>query len=427
MATQAQQPQAVPVTMMAGAGNLPDGALFGLPGVTIYSEQKENNSPTVTTPQAGAQTTALFASNFKQTDVVYAWRMLVNLTMGAAPTGTGLALSPHFPYNIIGPMALNIQNQFDTTSVFTGYDMALFQMLRPQKQNAVPMNFNDQMNAVAFDAYNDPGNFVTSNAYTTASTTITFDLDLLPGIQFDLYYDLEENGMLLSSKAQGIRTFVSPQMMAGTNRIIQPRVQFDQLSGLSTAGNDTATYPYTVTSGAATFTTPLITLNFRRKLTYQPQSTKDAPLLWNWQYSRQVVRNTIGAVGQITIPLPLVGQILGFWIRFQDPGQAQATQNIPLSTNVTELDVQIGSGLFKYQDTPEDMQIRFWRQHGVRPPTGVAVWDMATLDDGRISNKDAINTLTTSGCQIVVTFSVTPSSSAYYVLGVEALRYVALQ
>jgi len=57
----------------------------------------------------------------------------------------------------------------------------------------------------------------------------------------------------------------------------------------------------------------------------------------------------------------------------------------------------------------------------------VLAWDMATTDDGRISNKDAINTLTTSAPQVVLTFSVTPSASAYYVLGYEALRYVALQ
>jgi hypothetical protein len=427
MATQAQAPQAVPITMMAGNAGLPDGALFGLPGVTIYSEQKENNSPTATVPSATAQTTALFPANFKQTDIVYAWRMIVNVTFGAAPTGTGIAITPEFPYNFIGPMALNIQNQFDTISVFTGFDMALFQMIRPQKQTSWVANFNDQMNAVAFDAYNDAPNSITSSAYTVASTAINFDLDLLPGIQFDLYYDLEENGMLLSNKAQGIRTFVSPQMMAGTNRIIQPRVQFNQGGGLATAGNDTATYPYSTTAGAVTYTTPNINLIFRRKITYQPQSTKDAPLLWNWQYSRQCVRNTIGAVSSLTIPLPLVGQILAFFIRFQDPGNAQATQNIPLATNVSELDVQIGSGLFRFQDTVEDMQSRFWRQHGIRPPLGVAVWDMATTDDGRISNKDAINTLTTSGCQVVVTFSVVPTASAYYVLGYEALRYVALQ
>jgi len=174
-------------------------------------------------------------------------------------------------------------------------------------------------------------------------------------------------------------------------------------------------------------TTPSAQLDFRRKITYQPQSSKDAPLLWNWQYSRQTVRNTPGASSSWTIPLPLVGQILSFWISFRDPSQSNTSQVIDLNANVTELDVQIGSGLFRYQDTPEDMQLRFWRQHGTRPPKGVAVWDMALDEMGRITNANCINTLTTSAPQVTVTFSSTPGSSAYYILGYEALRYVALQ
>jgi len=425
MANAQQAPTSVPVGMMAGSAGIPDGALFGLPGVTIWSEQKENNSPTTTSGlTVGAQSSVNFPANFKQTDVVFAWRMIVSITMGAAPTGTGIALSPYFPYSFLGPLALNMQNQFDTLSYFSGMDAALFQAIRPQKQTSWAGNFNDQ-GLVATNAYSDQGNLITSGTYTTASTTINFDLDLLPGIWLDLYYDLEENGMLLNTKAQGIRTFVSPQMMAGTNRIIQPRVTWNQGGNLSTTGNDPTISPYTVTSGVVTYTTVTGTLNFRRKLSYQPQSSKDAPLLWNWQYSRQTVKNTIGAQSQVTIPLPLVGQILSFYVRLVDPG-AGTSGPIPLA-NVSEADVQIGSGLFKYQDTPEDMQSRFYRQHGVRLPAGVLAWDMATTDDGRISNKDAINTLTTSAPQVVLTFSVTPSASAYYVLGYEALRYVALQ
>lgn len=426
MATQQQAPTSQPVGMMAGNGGLPDGALFGLPGVTIWSEQKENNSPTSTNGlTVGSQAPVSFPANFKQTDVVFAWRMLVSISMGGAPTGTGIALSPYFPWNFLGPLALNMQNQFDTISYFSGYDAALFQMIRPQKQESWAANFNDLMTNAGVDSYNDAPNQITQSNYTTGSTAISFDIDLLPGIWFDLYYDLEENGMLLDYKAQGIRTFVTPQMMAGTNRIIQPRVTWNQGGTLSTTGNDPTLAPYTTTAGGVTYTTVNGTLNFRRKITYQPQSSKDAPLLWNWQYSRQCIRNTIGAQGQVTIPLPLVGQILAFYVRLVDPG-AGTPGNIPLA-NISECDVQIGSGLFRFQDTPEDMQSRFFRQHGIRPPQGCLVWDMATTDDGRVSNKDAINTLTTSAPQVTITFSVTPSASAYYVLGYEALRYVALQ
>lgn len=426
MATAQQMPQAVPVTMMSGSPNLPDGALFGLPGVTIYSEQKDNNSPTSTVLSGTAQTTAVFNANFKQTDVVYAWRMIVTITQSAVTGSVGSAQSPYFPYNFLGPIALNVQNQFDTISYFNGFDAALFQALRPQKQQAWTQNFMDQNNVQGFDTYStgisqvsapNPG----TAAFVFNSASIFFDIDLLPGIQFDLYYDLEENGMLLSSKAQGIRAFVSPQMMAGTNRIIQPRVTFNAAGSLTAADTSPVTYttlPTTYTATAA--------LNFRRKITYQPQSSKDAPLLWNWQYSRQTIRGSIGAVSQLTIPLPLVGQILMFYIRMWNPSQGAVGGVVPLA-NVSECDVQIGSGLFRYQDTPEDMQSRIWRQHGLQLPDGILAWDMATQDDGRISNKDAINTLTTSGCQVMITFTGAQSATSYYVLGYEALRYVALQ
>lgn len=428
MATAAQAPQAIPVTMMAGNSGLPDGALFGLPGVTIYSEQKENNSPTTTTLSGTAQTTAIFNANFKQTDVVYAWRMIVQINQTTITGNVGQALSPYFPYNFLGPIALNMQNQFDTISYFNGFDAILFDALRPQKQQAFVQNFGDQNLNQGYDNYS-PGTSQVSapnagshpSAFVYNSNPIFFDIDLLPGIQFDLYYDLEENGMLMSNKAQGLRTFVGPQMMAGTNRIIQPRVTFNAAGSLTAAD----TSPVTYTTLPTTYTANAV-LNFRRKITYQPQSSKDAPLLWNWQYSRQCVRGSIGAVASTTIPLPLVGQILMFYIRMWDPASGTVGAPIPL-TNISECDVQIGSGLFRFQDTPEDMQSRLFRQHGLQLPDGILAWDMATLDDGRISNKDAINTLTTSGCQVTITFTGTQSASSYYVLGYEALRYVALQ
>lgn len=426
MATQAQAPQAVPVTMMAGQANLPDGALFNLPGVTIYSEQKENNSPTATVLATGAQTTAIFSANFKQTDVVFAWRMIVNIAQSAVTGSAGSALSPYFPYNFLGPIALNMQNQFDTISYFNGFDAVLFQALRPQKQTAWVQNFGDQNNVQGFDTYSPGVSQVSAPnpgtaAFVFNSANIFFDVDLLPGINFDLYYDLEENGMLMSSKAQGIRAFVGPQMMAGTNRIIQPRVTYNAAGSLTAADTSPVTYttlPTTYTANA--------TLNFRRKISYQPQSTKDAPLLWNWQYSRQTIRGSIGAQAQLTIPLPLVGQILMFYVRLWNPSSGSFGAPIAL-TAITECDVQVGSGLFRYQDTPEDMQSRIWRQHGLQLPDGVLAWDMATGDDGRVSNKDVINTLTTSGCQVVITFTGAQSATSYYVLGYEALRYVALQ
>lgn len=432
MASTQQQvaPQPQPVTSLAANASMQDGALFGLPGVTIWSDQKENNSGVSNSLAIGSQTPINFPANFKQTDVVWAWRMQVIITQTTISGNAGQVLSPYFPYNFIGPMSLNVQNQFDTFFLFNGYDAILFQVIRPQRQTSWPQNFGDQ--SPAFDAYDNAtnaGNWqptrpgAGSAAFVYNSASVFFDIDLLPGIWFDLYYDLEENGQLYSNKAMGVRAFVSPLMMAGTNRVIQPRLTFNQTAGIATSATaDIAPVTYTTLPTTSTISAAV---NFRRTISYQPQSSKDAPLLFSWQYSRQCIRNTIGAQTQITISLPLVGQILSFYIRMWDPGTAPGA---PVSLNtVTEADVQIGSGLFRFQDTVEDNQSRFYRQHGIKMPDGVLVWDMATLPDGRISNRDAINTLTTSGCQVVITFNTAPSASAYYVLGYEALRYVALQ
>lgn len=417
MATQMQAPP-TPVTQMAGDGSIPDGSLYGLPGVTVFSEQVENNSGISTTLQNGAQTPAQFPSNFKQTDVVYGWRMRTVVTQ-TNTGGTFSALSTYFPYNFIANLALNVQNQFDTLSYLNGIDAAIFQALRPMQQNAWPANWVDQ-NTIA-NAYSGQTYQVTATNYTQDSSSVAFDLDLLPGIKFDRYYDLQENGQLIRQKAQGIKTFVSPLMMAGTNRIIQPRVTFSQI--YTTSGNgDIAPYEYTV----APTSTVSAALNFRRYISYQPQSSKDAPLLWNWQYSRQTIRGSLSGLSTVTIPLPLVGQILSFYVRMWDPSSGTFGAAIPVA-NVTECDVQIGSGLFRFQDTPEDNQVRLVRQHGIRMPEGVLAWDMARESDGTMTNANAINTLTTSGCQVTINFTGAQSSTAYYVLGYEALRYVALQ
>ena len=56
----------VPVQVLQGQpGSVPASSLFGLPGITQWSEQRENLDGTVTTLAQGSQVDAIFASNFK--------------------------------------------------------------------------------------------------------------------------------------------------------------------------------------------------------------------------------------------------------------------------------------------------------------------------------------------------------------------------
>ena len=91
-----------------------------------------------------------------------------------------------------------------------------------------------------------------------------------------------------------------------------------------------------------------------------------------------------------------------------------------------EADLVYGSNLFRYQDRPAETQARYEEQHGFILPTGVLAWDLALDRRGRITNANALNTLNTSGIQVNLQFTGTLSASAYCVVGVEALTYVAV-
>lgn len=412
----AQQQQSTPLDTLQYGGGVEDGQFFGLPGITVWSEQKENNDGNVTALASGAQATAIFNANFKQTDIVFRWDMGINYaaTYSVAPTTIG----PYFPYNIIGSLALNIQNQFNTINVESGVDAAIFQAIRPSRATSY-MNWVDQ-NLVAVDSYsNSTPTLVTSNAYTAGSTAMTWWLELMPCINFDLYYDLGEDGRLYADGAMGIRAYVTPQMMAGTNRIITPAVQYNSLINAANL--------YTSPFANGTLTSASVTLNFRRTVVYQPTSSAASPLLFNWQYARETRRFTISGVSSIDLPLPLVGQILMLYVRMWDPTlNAGAGGAIPI-TNVTNAWVQVGSGLYRFQDTPTDAVKRLYRQHGIFLPAGCLAWDMAVTDDGRITNRATINTLTTSGCLIHLDFTAAQNNGAFVVMGIESLRYVSLQ
>lgn len=400
-------------------GSVFPSSLFGLPGVTNWSEQRDNLDGTATTLSTGNQTDAQFAGNFKQTDVSFGWTMEVSVAQTYTAGGATFTNSPHFPYNIIGPVGLNFQNQFDTMNMPDGFSMALMQMIRPVKFGAIGQVMDQSL--IATDAYSVQPNNITASNYTSASTTVKFTLNLTPCLLFNTYYDLEADGLLYADKATPIRAWVTPQLMAGTNRIITPRVRYNSM--LSQTAADTS--PITSAAGAPTFS-GTGTLGFQRRVIYQPQNSNDSPPIFNWQYVRDFRRFSLSGVSAIDIAVPQVGQILSLVYSFWDPASGTVGAPIPIA-NVKEVDMLYGSGLFKFQDTPLRAQQRFYRQHQIILPEGVLCHDFAIQDDGTITNAMALNTLTTSGCTVHIDFTGTQSVSAYMYLLFDALRYVAIQ
>lgn len=422
------QNQPVPVQVLQGTpGSVPPSSLFGLPGVTQWTEQKENLDGTTVTQSSGSQNTANFPGNFKQTDVVFNWQMEVtNVTTTTWSAGTPVR-SARFPYNYVGPVQLNFQNQFNSINYPDGFHAAVMQAIRPSKWGYLPQ-FMDQ-NPVPLANVNgtNQANQSTSNtAYALPSTgvaqTTQFTIDLAPGILFNSYYDLEEDGRLYSHKATPIKAWVTPQLMSGTNRIITPAVTMNQIIG--SQGDVSALTNNGVTLTSASGTT---TLGFRRKAIYQPAGVNDTPPVFNWQYSRDFRRFSLSSLSSIDIPIPQIGQILAMALVMWDPTLGTGAVGGPLPiTNVKECDVIYGSGLFKNQDTVQRMQDRFYRQHGLTLPEGILVWDWAITDDGLVTNSNALNTLTTSGCTLHIDFTSQTNAGAYGILLLEALRYVSV-
>ncbi len=406
------------------------GSKFGLPGWSRTFEGTENNDGLSLTPVAGNQKSVTGIQPFKTTDIVYGWHLAFTFGYTYAAGTTTLALSEQAPYNMVGPLSLQYQNQFKSLDVQSGYDAFVFQILRPQYYaESVARGGSIADASVASTPYNAGSNIVSASNYTTSSTNFQFTLDAPAGIMFDRYYERDERGVLLSDKP--VRAFVSPQLMAGIARTVNPVIKLNQavLSSAAQAGA-TRTVPV-IGSGtqttAATVTVGTCTLNVDRYGYLEPTSQEGTPIVWPWQYTRQSIEKSIAGVKKVDLLIPLNGQILMVWFMIYDPSSGSFGAPVTInSTNLTECSLLYASSIYKYQDTPVTMQRRWTRQHGgLLLPNGVGCWDMA-FKDGLVSNEDALYTGDTSSILIRLQFASSQSSTAYVVIGIEALTFVVM-
>ena len=401
---------------MATTMQVAPGSLFGVPGYTRPIETVENNDGMSTTLSQTNSVSATGIQPFMQTDVIRGWLMRATITNTVTAGTSTVTTSQLFPDNFLGRVQLNFQNQFSAIDVESGFDLALFNRIRPERLTDYQ---NDLYAQPQVSSYSAETNLLSSNSYADTSGTIKRLYYLPAGIQFDEYWNLADTGQVVAAP---LPMFVSPQFMAGTSRIVQPSITYNPGSA-STLDNA----PYNIGSGTGTFAGSAV-LNWKRLGWYQPtmQNGADSPPITNWQYTLKTQRQTLSGVSKTSIKLPLNGQILSVYVRLYDPA-ANSSLGAPIDlSNVTECDLVYGSNLYRFQDRPAETQARFDSQHGNILPVGVMAWDMALDRRGRLTNADALNTLNTSGIQVNLTFSGTQSSSAYAVVGVEALTYVAV-
>jgi hypothetical protein len=414
-----QQQSGPPPTARQLNGNpqLPQGSLFNLPGITYWSEQLENNDQTTLTLSSANQTVFQFPSNLTNTDVLFREMIDVSLNLTQAVNAGSVFTSAYQPYNYVGPMSLSMQNQFNTFDVPSGADAKVFELIRPQYSTIANDYFETNPNRSLTGAQALLSTFTSAPTFTTG--TVNFSLDLPMGIWFDRYFDLDPDGQLRNIAP--VRAFVTPQLMSGSNRIVTPRITFNPILA---SNNDNG--PFVVNAAGPT-ASGVATLGWQRKIVYQPRSHTDTPILWGWQYSREAKQYSVSSRSTVDIVLPTTGQLLCIYYRFFDPSAASGGAPIALST-IKNAWLQYGSGLYKFQDTALRAQRRFQRQHNNSLPfEGVIVHDMVIDEQGYASNQNALNTLDTSSCKIHFDFNSTLSSTAYVVIGVEALRYVVQQ
>jgi hypothetical protein len=407
-------------TAPASSGPTP-GSFFGVPGLTQWTDQAEANSGAVVALSQTAQTPWNTAVPFKQTDVVFWWDFGFSWTNTAtAGAGQTITTSQYFPYNVISESALSIQNMYNSVHCLSGVDLAIWQLIRPMRSNTDEYNYLGANPSALWAGATAAleANQVSGNAQSSASTAINFSLEFPVSLELDFYFDILKDGTL---NGQPHRAIVSPQYMAGSARILAPSLKF--AAGFS-ANTDQG--PFTTTTATSPTTdTPStyagsITLDIIRHGVYGSNNVALMPVVYNWQYIRDAKNYGIAGKTVVDIPIPTYGQILSIFVRMYDPTAGAAID----LTALTKAQLQYGSGLLRFDDTPMRNQRRWFKQHGCRLPVGIIVWDMGLDDYGRVTNANALNTLTTAGVNIHLEFASAVSSTAYIVVGVEALSYV---
>lgn len=468
--------------------SIPPGGLFGLPNQTLWFEQFENNDQNTVT-LAGTSTTPI--NNmlpFKQTDVVFWWELEFTIwasTTGSngmiVPGGAGEVLHTYAPFSSVGESTLKIQNMFNTWHILNGIDAAFFQSYRPVRHHGVNKRLNWGWNpAGSLDSQkgwpnnrlpeangetNNVGGTYANNVISggtyhqqLVTTTITseqlavsqltasgalfinFTLEIPAGLFFDEYYDLTADGSLTSRNRE---VWVSPQLMAGSTRQVQPAINMAPLATVcGSAVNGTEYGLMVLGQAASSYGTTTAQYGIKRAGVYSSNDPRRMPIIWRWQYVRETRQMSIASRSIVDLPIPINGQILSVYVRLFDPAGSAGTTNcqgtpIPLYNSgvapantadgeyLTLCRLEYGAGLIRFQDRPRSMQRRFMQQHGFLPPVGFVVWDMATNFAGEVTNAMALNTLNTAGINIHLEFNTAVSSSAYAVVGVEALMYVS--
>jgi hypothetical protein len=427
---QAQQPQQAQQVLPGGYFDFP-----GIPtGSTAWTEQDENTVASTQALASGNSVQLQTVLPMKQTDVVADWIVNLNVTQTYTAGTSIFTPSAYAPLNAVGPVKLDIQNQYASIDVLSGIDWYIFNIIRPYRNEEATSGVNVYSNPAGAPIGGSATGYlaaalaqpmlINSAQWTTGLASYNLLLRLPAAQWFDNYFDLTLDG---TPTALGHPALVSPQYMAGTTRVITPKITMAQM-----AGGQLDSAPVNIGAGTGT-AAGSVTARVRRKALYANGNPAVMPPAYAWQYRWKSQQFAIGAVSQRDIPLPPdSGQVLSLFVRLWDPA-ANGGLGAPISlANLARVNFQFGSGLLNFDAQTVGglsagalLQKRWLETHDTLLPAGVFALDLALDERGQMSNKRALNVLTTSGCQVHMEFTGTQSVSAYAVLGVESLVYVS--
>ena len=409
------------------------GALFGVPGITRWTYQQDNNyGLKITEASSGAATTPFALPQgiipLYQTDVAFGWKIVLNRVASSNVVGSGgtgvTNESFEAPYNYYQNLKLTVNKLYSPIDVYSSYELTMYNFLRPMLGNNLNGSYALWTAPIAFPANAATNPFGNNAAYTFTAANYNIPNEWPVSLWMDEYFDLDMNGNILG---MAHRLPISPLYMSGEARIVTPSWQLASEMG---ANADTAPW---VNSGAWT-TNPVVsetfTFNIIRQGIYASNNLATMPPVYNWRLSLTSRQYAPINYSRVKIPLrvalnPGGGQLLLLMVRLFDPALgANATGGpVPLATNVTNIILTYGSGIVRYQDTVTDNKERLIDQHGVILPDGTVVFDLAIDDRQRITNARALNMYLTD-VFLEIDFGVLPSANAYAIIFAETFSYV---
>lgn len=422
MAGQTQQKQASP------------GALFGVPGITRWTYQQENNYGLATVESSGGATGVtsitppLGVIPFYQTDVAFGWKTQFVITNSGNSVGAGgtVTASPQGWLNLLNNFKLTVNKLYNPIDVYSSYDLSLYNFYRPMLGNNLNGSGSLYTAPIGFPLNPASSPFTAApNSFITTPQTISLEWPV--ALWMDEYFNLDMNGNITGVSH---RLPVSPLYMSGEARVVQPSWQYASiLSPSADLG------PFTK-SGAFT-TQPTVNNTFTwqvlRQGIYASNNLATMPPVYPWRLAITSRQYSPINYAQVKIPLrvalnPGGGQLLSLMVRLFDPalngGQGSfVTLGNLQSGALPGILLTYGSGIVRFQDNVIDMRERFIDQHNVIMPDGVINYDLAVDDRQRLTNARALNMYLTD-VFLLLNFSVVPSATAYAVITAETFTYV---